>query len=165
MGRDDRDDIRSLIQLSQQEIENDIRATIGDQAYETLSSYEQTTAQRNMVSQLADRLSYTGAPLNSSQSEAMVTILAETGSATGGGRQGFEAFAGPGGGGGRTVAITDDTLVRAQGVLGADQMEALRQIQAEQAAEATVREAMRGQFRENSGPGNAPVATQPPTGG
>ena len=162
MGREDRDDIRSLIQLSQQEIENDIRATIGDQAYEALNQFEETATQRSMVSQLDDRLSYTGTPLNRTQAEAMVTILAETGGAIERRGAGFDT---PGGGSGRTVAITDDTLIRAQGVLGADQMEALRQIQAEQAAAATVREAMRGQFRDNTGTGNRTLTRPPPSGG
>ncbi len=164
LGRENRDEIRELINATQQEIDSEIRSTIGDQAFATLEYFEQTDTERRLVSSLADRLSYSATPLNAAQAEALVAILADSaaGSSDSGGRFAF----GPGGND-RAATVTDESLARAAGVLAPDQVEALRQIQAEQQAAATVRDAMRNEFR-NSNASRQSVPAQPlapPTGG
>ncbi|WP_221028963.1 hypothetical protein [Actomonas aquatica] len=158
LGRENRGEIDDLIAATQAEIDADIRATIGEDAFATLNQYEQTTAQRNVVADLADRLSYAGTPLNTAQSEALVTIMAQAAGDTG--DSGNSRFFGRGGGNSSTP-ITDDMIVRATGVLAPDQVNALRDLQAEQQAAATVRNAMRAEFRAQRG-GGAPT---PPPGG
>ncbi len=154
MGRDNRDEIRALIDATQEEIDAEIRSTIGDQAFNALTQYEQTSAQRGMIEQLESRLSYSGTPLNQAQAETLVAILSET-SATTAGDNGPGFF--PGGG----SIITDAAIARAQGVLSADQLAALQALQAEQQAGAALRDAMREQRR--NGPPAMPLG--PPGGG
>ena len=63
------------------------------------------------------------------------------------------------------MLITEDTLIRAQGVLGNDQMDALRQIQTEQAAAATVRDAFRNSSRDGPTQENRSSGPTPPGNG
>jgi hypothetical protein len=67
---------RKLVSDSQNQINASIKATIGENGFAQLSSYEQTLPQRNLVSELQQRLSYTSTPLTAAQAEQMVQILA-----------------------------------------------------------------------------------------
>ncbi len=166
LGRGNREEIRDIIQATQDEIDADIRSTIGAQAFATLERYEQTDNERRLVSSLADRLSYSGSPLNPAQSDALVTLLAETGAIPGGAAV-WAGELGPGGrissdASNRTTAVTDEVIARAQGILSPDQLDALRAIQAEQQAAQAVRDAMRNEFRANAG--NRRETSGPPGG-
>ncbi len=165
-GREDRDSIRALMEATQAEIDADIRATIGDANFDTLQAYEDSDRQRAMVDQLESRLSYSSAPLNTSQAQALTAILSETGSVQGrGGRGGDSPFGGGGGGG---VTITDETISRAQGVLSGSQLSALQSLQAEQEAAqmltSAMREATQGRGQRNSNDSSA-TASGPRGGG
>ena len=162
-GRENRDELQALMQQTEKEVEANIRALLGDTAYAQLQQYERTALQRNIVSQVENRLSYSSTPLTAAQSEALVGILAETSGRNR--RTGSDpnfAMAFPGGPavnvGGRT-AITDVAIARAQGLLSPSQLEALRQIQAEQQAQQQVSELMRQQFQRER-----PTAPRPPGG-
>ncbi|MCF3648787.1 hypothetical protein [Synoicihabitans lomoniglobus] len=146
LGRENRDEIRELIEITQAEIDADIRDAIGTQAFETLTNFEQTQPQRATVSQLESRLSYSGDPLNSAQAEAMVGILANTASS------GATASFGPGRGGNNSTPITDAAIAQAQAVLSSDQLQALQTLQSEQQAAAALNQAMRAQFRPDRTP-------------
>ena len=58
IGRENRDEIRQLMQNAQTEIDGSIRATLGEAAYVQYKNYEATLPQRGVVGQLEKRLSY-----------------------------------------------------------------------------------------------------------
>jgi hypothetical protein len=156
-----REDMQKLVASTQAEIDASIKSAIGDAAFSQYKNYDQTAAQRATTDQLSQRLSYSGAPLTAEQSAAMTQILSQTvpartangtsGAAVtvvaeAGGRGGFgmNFIAGAGAGmGGPSSPITDATITMAQGVLSAPQVEALKQLQAEQQAQQKIAEAMR----------------------
>ncbi len=154
-GREARDELRKLVQETQAQTDERIRSLLGEAAYTEYKTYEQTQPQRALVSQLSNKLSYTSTPLQSSQMDQLVRILAETGSRTPRVGEGAE-FAGRGdfvvgamqGG---QVRITDEVIARAQSVLNQSQLEGLKQIQAEQKAQRDIGEALRNASRANRG--------------
>lgn len=142
-GRGDRDQLRDLIEITQGEIDAEIRETIGEQAYSELQNYEQTGRQRALVEQLEDRLSYSATPLNEVQATTLTNILASTsGGGNNGGNNRTSAFGGNRGG---SVQITDAALSQAQAVLSPDQYSALQALQEEQQASQMLSQAMREQ--------------------
>ncbi len=149
-GRGDGQQLRELVDITQQEIDAEIRATIGEQNFAQFEQYQQTGRQRQLVGQLESRLSYTATPLNAAQSQALTTILADT------------SVSGDRGRG--TAIISEDALVRAQAVLAPDQLAALTALQEEQAAAQTISAAMRNQARparEQLERGTASAAPRP----
>ena len=68
--------VRKLVADAQNEINQGIRAVIGDQGFAQLTNYERTLPQRAVVNELQQRLSYTNAPLTGPQAEQLVQILA-----------------------------------------------------------------------------------------
>lgn len=155
-GRENREELRKLIQQAEGEIDADIRQLLGETAFREYQQYEQTAPQRAVVNQLETRLSYSGAPLTPAQSEALINVLAAA--SNGGDGAPSPAADGPGVFGGRSQGITDEVLTRAQGVLGPSQIEALREIQAEQEAQRQMAELMRRRsardnFRQNRAAG------------
>lgn len=74
--RENPEAFRKLIANAQNEINNSIRATIGDNSFAQLSGYEQTMPQRQVVNELQQRLSYTNTPLTPAQADQLVGILA-----------------------------------------------------------------------------------------
>jgi hypothetical protein len=171
-GRDAREQLRELVRSTQAETDEAIRGFLGEAGYDAYQTFERTQPQRTLVGQLETKLSYTGAPLQDTQKDQLVRILAET--ASQGGRGGPQnnvfiagrGFNGPGttavpGGGG--VTITDEAIARAQGILSQSQLSALRQMQAEQQAQRTMAEAVRNATRNNrDGNRNGTPATPAP---
>ncbi|MBI5422546.1 MAG: hypothetical protein HZA32_00570 [Opitutae bacterium] len=162
-GRENRDELRALVQNAQNEVDNNIRATIGDAAFAQYQNFEQTQPQRTVVSQLQQRLSYTDAPLTDAQSEQLVQVLSATteqknpsagGIRTPAGRIGF------GGNGG--AQITDTAVQQSATVLSASQQQALQQLQAEQQAQAQLAKLMREQFQRRGGNGTGASSTSTP---
>lgn len=74
--RENPEAFRKLVADTQNEINQSIKAVIGDQGFAQLTSYEQTLPQRNVVNELQQRLSYTSTPLTATQAEQLVQILA-----------------------------------------------------------------------------------------
>lgn len=154
---------RQMVTDAQNEIDSSIKSTLGDAAFAQYQGFEQTQPQRNTVSQLEQRLSYSSTPLTASQSDQLVSILAANTPATTENNPLRAAFGGGGpmGGGGGTK-ITDATIAAAQGVLTAPQVTALQQLQQEQQAQAELAKTMREQMgNRNQGGATAP-ATPPP---
>jgi len=171
-GRENRDELRALVQDAQAEVDANIRSTIGEAAFAQYQNFEQTQAQRNVVSQLEQRLSYSGTPLTPQQSEELVQVLAANhaeqgnvpragGVRTPAGRIGF------GGSGGAT--ITDAAIAQATAVLAPTQVQALQSLQQEQQAQAQLAQMLREQMRNRggrtgTGAGTTPQAVTPPKG-
>lgn len=144
---------QKLVAAAEAPVTDGLKAALGDSGLSQLQNYEQTMPERNVVNQLQQRLAYSDTPLTAAQSEQLVQILAanapQKASATGaagvsgttqpadagglrggGGPIGRAGF----GGGGGTVAVTPAAVSQAQGVLAANQVAALQQIQQQQQA-------------------------------
>ncbi|MBI4623546.1 MAG: hypothetical protein HY736_10060 [Verrucomicrobia bacterium] len=67
---------RKLISDAQNVVNNGIKSVLGDAGFSQLQNYEQTLPQRNLVTDLQQRLSHTNTPLTSAQAEQLVQILA-----------------------------------------------------------------------------------------
>ena len=153
---DDRAQIATLLKNAQAQVDATIQQTLGAAQYAQYQNYEQTLPQRAVVTQLAQSLSYTGSPLQDSQTEALVNILAANAPAqnqNAGGLGGLFAGMGGAGGpfGGRTSPITDAAIAQAQSVLTDTQVTALQQLQAQQQAQRQIAQMM----RQSMAPGGA----------
>ena len=174
--RDDRDAVQQLIASTQAELDESIKAAIGDDGFAAYQDFEQTQPTRAVVSQLEQRLSYSSAPLTESQSQQMVRILAETGRSgqantvrtatpaisiggpmAGANPQMGATFAMITGGG---VLITDETVARSQSVLSPAQVAALQEIQQEQQAGVQLGRSIRSELGPRAQPAN-PARTVP----
>jgi hypothetical protein len=74
--RRDPEGFKKLMESTQADINASIKSVLGVSGYSQFENYEKTLPQRNVVSQLQQRLSYTDTPLTSSQAEQLVQILA-----------------------------------------------------------------------------------------
>ena len=148
--------------------------------------------QRATTDQLSQRLSYTATPLTAAQSASMVQILSQTApqrtaattgqissrpagvSESAGGGRGSPAvmiagnlgggmLGGFGGGANTGTPITDAAVNLAQGVLSGPQVDALRQLQREQAAQQKISQTFRETMGGNTGGGGG--TTPANTGG
>lgn len=169
-GRGSRDEIRQLVEDTQAEIDGNIRTAMGESAYAEYKNYETTLPQRAVVSQLEQRLSYSSTPLNDTQTEQLVQILAANTPATSNGNRGnlvaplVQTFAAgnPRLGqavammGGTGVPLTDTVIAQAQGVLMPTQVAALQGLQQEQQAAAQLMQQMRSTNGRGPQPSDAP---------
>jgi hypothetical protein len=150
----DRTQIAGLVQAAQAQVDSSIRQTLGDTQFTQYQNYEQTLPQRNVVNQLAQTLSYTGAPLQAYQIDQLVNILAANAPALSqgaGGRMGLAGSMAAGNLFSRGDApITDAAVAQAQSVLTASQLAALQQLQTQQQAQRQMGQMMR-QILSNGG--------------
>jgi hypothetical protein len=169
--RTDREGVRKLVASAQAEIDANLKAVVGDEAFAQYQQFEQTQPQRAVLGQLQQSLSYTDAPLTDLQSTQLLQILAATATQTAGGggppEGGFGGGrGGPMGGGsgvggiGPAAVITTETIAQAQTVLNTTQLTALQQLQQTQQAQQQLQQIM----RTSGGGGGAPTRT-PPGGG
>lgn len=148
-------DLAAMMQHEQQLVDAGIRDVLGETAYEEYQDFERTQSERSVVEQLSKRLSYTDAPLSAEQREALVNLLsaerraqpapsADPANGTGGmqvavaiGTSGNTTvnFAGASLGASPAASISDTSLQTAQTVLSEAQLQALRELQAEQQAQ------------------------------
>ena len=135
--RTNRDEINKLTVQAQAEVDASIKSSLGESVYNQFQNYETSLPQRGLISQLDQRLSYTGTPLNATQAEFLVKALASTpsNSATADSMGGF--------GNRPSTTLSDAVILQAQNVLTPDQVSALKQLQAEQKAQQQVRDLMR----------------------
>lgn len=131
------------IRAAQSQIEQAIESSLGGDRYAMYREYERTLAHRTTVAQLERRLSYTGAPLQPAQAEAIVRIMeSHTPPAVEQGAQPLSVLVRSGvpeavpvvpasAGAGR---VTNDVVAQAQTILTPSQVDALKQIQLEQEA-------------------------------
>ncbi len=74
--RTDPQGFQQLVASAQNDINNGLKAVLGDAGFSQLQSYEQTMPQQNVVNQLQQRLSYTDTPLTPAQASQLVQVLA-----------------------------------------------------------------------------------------
>ena len=188
--RRDPDGFRSLVESTQADIDASIKAAVGDDAFKQYKNFEQTMPQRATTDQLGQRLSYTATPLTAEQSASMVKILSQTApqrtpgangqasttsvvvaESNGGGRGGPPMMIGGGlsggfsGGGNNGTPITDAAVNLARGVLSGPQVDALKQLQQEQAAQQKIGQTFRETMGGNNGGGTTPNAGAKKKGG
>jgi len=148
--RTDREAINKLVASAQADVDQSIKAALGETAYQQYQNYQSTQPQRAVVSQLEQRLSYSATPLTSDQSAFLVQALASTSTAdtaATGQAAGFGGGFGGRGGNAAGTPITDAVIQQAQNVLTPDQVTALKDLQAQQQAQQKI-----GQmFRANNG--------------
>ena len=132
---ENREQLRKLSDDLRDEVNANIKSTLGDNVAEAIDSYQATGPQRNTVNTFAGKLGNAGTPLTPSQSQQLTQILTETGKPSG-----------------RTVLVTEATITRASGVLSSAQVAALKELQTEQQANIVVEEKMRA-LREEAGGG------------
>lgn len=149
--------MRELMQRETENIDTAIQELLGTTGYEEFQDFERTRAERDLVSRLANRLSYSEAPLTPEQSAALVDLLSAQRSATpppsttAGGIQGVQVAVAVGSSGdtlvnfhgGNDVPISEATVDSARTVLTPAQLAALQEIQAEQQAQRRVGELIR----------------------
>ncbi|MEO6004809.1 MAG: hypothetical protein ABIZ04_23310 [Opitutus sp.] len=165
--RSDPEAFQKLVAGAQSDIDASIRATLGDAGFAQYENFEKTMPQRAVVSQLEQRLSYSSTPLTPQQSDQMIAILAATAHArtnTSGAPTPLTALGNGvaatfGGGTGSGSRITDNSINQALGVLAAPQVDALKQLQQEQKAQAALNATMRSRFQG----GGATPTPQPAT--
>lgn len=162
-GPENRDALRQVITNAQSEVDNTIRSTLGEAAFAQYQTYEQTLPERNLVTQLQQRLSYSSSPLSDVQSNQVVALLAANSSAASPGanpsptgmRNNFNQFRN----GGSNVTITDAVITGSQNILTSTQLSALTQLQQEQQAQAQLAVQLRAARR--SAPANTNTGTSP----
>ena len=163
-GVTDRSEITQLVKDTQAEVDSQIQSTLGTAGYEQYQQYEKTLPQRNVVNQLSQSLSYTSAPLNDSQAQQLIQVLADNSSSTSNDspRRMMGFGGGPGGVGG-TAPITDAAIAQAQGVLTPAQLQALTALQQQQQAQEEIRKAARAaqQNRASQAVPSAPSPASP----
>jgi hypothetical protein len=160
-GPDTRDQMRTLVQNANAEIDTQIEATLGPAGYAQYQTYEQTQPQRTTVERVQQRLSYSSQPLTDQQAASLVSIMAQEAQARanangnggngGGPRRGFA-------GGGNGAAITDQVIQQASAVLSPAQLTTLQEVQQEQQAQAALGRRARETFTgARPGGGGAPA--------
>lgn len=148
-ARQNPDAFEALLLDAQSNWEKDVQALLTPEQYGQLQAYEATTTQRALLDQLNTRLSYTGTSLTASQQASLMALLpASTASSMDAG--GPPAFPG---GRAATAEITDAVVQQATSILSSDQVAALKELQAEQAASAQLRELMRSTGARPGPPG------------
>ena len=168
-GPENRDALRQVVASAQAEVDANIRSTLGDAAFAQYQTYEQTLPERNVVTQLQQRLSYSTTPLTDDQSNQIIALLAanapQRAQGSGPSNAAVSAATNPGGPGsfrgGGGVPITDAVIAGSQGILNSTQLAALTQLQQEQQAQARLRAQMNASRQPaataNGGPTAAPA--------
>lgn len=75
-SRSNPEEVRKLFTAAQNELNNSIKAVVGENGFAQLQNYEQTLPQRGLVNDLQQRLSFSDTPLSASQADSLVQILA-----------------------------------------------------------------------------------------
>ena len=134
---DSREQIDQLMKQTQSQVDSQIQQTLSPSDFAQYQAYEQTMPERNTVNQLAQSLSYTGTPLQDSQLQQLIAVLAANAPASG--------QAGPGMGAllGRPAIITDADITAATPFLNPDQIKSMQQLQATQQAQRQMWQLMR----------------------
>lgn len=147
--RENREQVQKLVQDLQTETDASIQSLLGSTGYQQYQQYEQTLPQRNVVGRLEQRLSYSSTPLYGNQAEQLVSVLAANSPApansTPNNASPFPAAQT------RSPRITDTAIAQSQSFLSAPQVEALRQLQQEQAEQTKLLQQMQ-QARRNRTP-------------
>jgi len=165
--RTDREALRELMASTQKEIDQSIRAKLGEAAYAEYTNYEKSLPYRNLVEQFDSRLSYGPSPLTAAQHEQMILILTDTNPSRNAPAPVILAAANLTTGVRGSVPdqgslLNAAALNRAQGILTPDQFSALQQFQTEQEAGLQMGELMREQMAKTRSAGATPTQDSTP---
>jgi len=150
-GRDNADEMQTLVRNANAEIESQIRSTLGESAYAQYQTYETSQPQRATVDRVQQRLSYSGQPLTDQQASQLLNLMiqaspppaAETNNGSGGNSLRRVVSSGMGL---DSAPITPQVLAQASGVLSSTQLAALQEIQLEQEAQMQLSRRARDNF-------------------
>jgi hypothetical protein len=163
-GVHDRAAIGELVKSAQADVDSQIQSTLGADGYSQYQQYEKTQPQRTLVTQLAQSLSYTSAPMTDEQQQQLLQILAANSSSTSTGQEPRgEPPGGPMGGpmGASLAQIPDNAIEQAKTVLDPNQLAALKTLQDQQKAQEEFVQTLRA--NRQGAPAAAPSAgTVPP---
>jgi hypothetical protein len=149
-GKDARNMATTVARATQKEIDSSLKTMLGAQGYNQYQNYERTMPQRDTVTQLAQRLSYSSTPLSPGQQEQLVQTLATTvnpkppAGAAGTAKPVRQpttvaplpgSLSGLGIASSTTAVISPTAVAKAQTFLSTQQVNALRQMQQEQQAQ------------------------------
>jgi hypothetical protein len=161
--RSDPEAFHALVTKAQGEVDASIQSALGEVGFAAYKNFEQTLPQRSVVNQLEQRLSYSSTPLSDAQASQLVQILATTTKPPTESAIRSDIFAMMSGGGtapqGGGVHVTNATIDQSLGVLAGPQVDALRQIQQEQQAQADLAATLRK--LRSGGTGFQPAAPVP----
>lgn len=161
--RTDPEGFRKLVADAQGSVNDQIRAMLGDTGFQQFSTYEQTLPQRNVVTSLQQRLTYSDTPLTNTQAEQLVQILAASGrQPAGDGPASLSVIdAGPTGLGavlgaghrpfvaGRAPEITAEAMAQAASFLTPAQVAALQALQQQQQNARRLQQLLRSNRQNN----------------
>ncbi len=174
-GKQARQVASDVARASQKEITASLRTALGLEGFNQLQNFERTAPQRETVGQLAQRLSYTTAPLSEQQQNQLVRVLASgepktdangavvlnkngtaktQPAASVGSLPGTVSGFGLGASTGTTL-ISNNVVTSAQSFLSPAQVSALQRLQQEQQAQQSIGNLLR------TGTVNRPVKTKP----
>lgn len=134
---------RASVRAAQAQVEQAIHSSLGSERYAVYREYERTLPQRTTVAQLEQRLSYSSAPLTPAQVDSMVRILSSNAAATPPETAPVTSVVVRAGvpeavpilpTSAATGRVTEEVVSQAQTILEPAQVNALREIQAEQQA-------------------------------
>lgn len=159
-------ELPALMSKVQADVDQSIKQLLGDQRYDRYENFNQNIASYGTLEQIERRLSYTNAPLDATQSDALLRVLIATAPPAATEAvparnmivQSFGGAAAPILGAMSGSAISNETIARASSVLSPAQTEVLRQLQAEQQTQTNMLQAMRGDAA--AGPRGAPGAVE-----
>ena len=142
--RENRDDLRKLVQEANAETDAAIAAAIGTDKFSQYQNFESTGPQRALVDQLNRTMSYSATALTDAQSQALVQILAQNSAAGKGDPRDrlISSYGGPWGAG-ASQTITDNVIAQARTILSPEQVQILEQQQAAQQNAQKLRELLR----------------------
>jgi hypothetical protein len=135
--RENREELRKLVEQSKAETDAEILAMLGQEKFNQYKTYESTGSQRALVEQIGRSLSYSPTPLTDAQSQALVQIFSQNTAPQSTDGSPRERFAQG------SITITDAMIAQAQRILAPDQVKVLQEQQAAQQASAKLQELMR----------------------
>ena len=165
--------LQGLVAEQQAQIDNQLKASMGDAAYAQYQAYQSTLTRRQEVASYQQQLTMAGVPLDANQAEALIAALGPSTNAGGGGRGGAGGFGGAaafGGGGGRggggVQNISANNIAAAATVLNPTQLQVLQATQQAQQANQSLNQ-ITGGGRGGQQPqrGAATATTTPATTG
>jgi len=127
-GITDMNEIGRMITKTQNDLNQEIKATLGDAGYAQYQSFSQTQVQRDVISALQQSLGPSQSPLTNAQYQRMVQILAQTGLQSGT-TPSVNATGGPPVNNNPSGLITDATLAEAEKALSPFQLKTLKGLQ------------------------------------
>ena len=175
-GKAARDLANTVANATQKDITSSIKDLLGPQGFSQFQNYERTLPQRDVVDQLAQRLSFTPTPLTTGQQDRLVNVLATTAAApkpAANAAPGSPApkpvppiaplpssLAGLGVASVASAPITNTAVAQSQSFLSPQQVAALQQMRQQQQAQQTLNNVLSGKPPAPA-PAPAPVAKPP----